>query len=246
MKDIELQHPCTQFTVFRKGLNIRLRRAEAPDYGAAPSKRIRFGDPDSESTVLKWFNEIVSGSDEGSDSESDFEQSEHDTDSEQDGEETADTYQENEYENTDEDESESADQEVANQASATRKHFYEKNRFKWSSESFISHSRTQKHNTVLRLPTLRGPNEQLGQAAQPSEVFLATGLSYRALADSFRMGFSTVASIVKEVCTAIWEELQPIHLGIPSEQDFVGSVIIINKMSTDWERKVSLRRIKYQ
>lgn len=51
--------------------------------------------------------------------------------------------------------------------------------------------------------------------------FLATGLSYRALADSFRMGFSTVAGIVKKVCVAIWEELQPIHLGIPSEQDLI-------------------------
>lgn len=44
-------------------------------------------------------------------------------------------------------------------------------------------------------------------------------MSYRALADSFRMGFSTIAILVKETCEAIWDELQPLHLGVPSEED---------------------------
>lgn len=60
------------------------------DYGAGPSKRIRFGDPDFEATGLKWLDDIETEnaieSDEDSASESVYEPSEHDTDSEQEGE----------------------------------------------------------------------------------------------------------------------------------------------------------------
>lgn len=132
-------------------------------YGAGPSKRIRFTDADFEATGLRWLDEIESGSDEDSVSESVFEPSEHDTDSEEDGDEATNLHQEQE------DEFENSNEE--DQASRIPKQFYGKNRFKWSSQSFISRSRTQKHNIVLRLPTLRGSAAQLGHAAQPSEVW---------------------------------------------------------------------------
>lgn len=45
-------------------------------------------------------------------------------------------------------------------------------------------------------------------------------MSFRGLAFSFRMGKSTVAMIVKETVTAIWEELQPMYMPKPSKEDF--------------------------
>lgn len=45
-------------------------------------------------------------------------------------------------------------------------------------------------------------------------------MSFRGLAFSFRMGKSTVAMIVKETVTAVWEELQQIYMPTPSEKDF--------------------------
>lgn len=45
-------------------------------------------------------------------------------------------------------------------------------------------------------------------------------MSFRGLAFSFRMGKSTVAKIVKETVTAMWEELQPIYMPTPCEEDF--------------------------
>ncbi|CAH1997197.1 unnamed protein product [Acanthoscelides obtectus] len=96
--------------------------------------------------------------------------------------------------------------------------FYRYFRMKESTFSYILEKvewRIKKQNSNFRKAI--SPIEKLALTSR----FLATGLSYRALADSFRMGFSTVASIVKDVCTAIWEELQPIHLGIPSEQDLL-------------------------
>ena len=47
--------------------------------------------------------------------------------------------------------------------------------------------------------------------------FLATGLSYSGLAYTFRMGASTVASIVAETCEALWDVLQPVHMPTPDE-----------------------------
>ena len=48
--------------------------------------------------------------------------------------------------------------------------------------------------------------------------YLSTGLSFRALAFSFRMGKSTVANIVKETVEAIWDELYPLHMPIPTDE----------------------------
>ncbi|CAF4891453.1 unnamed protein product [Pieris macdunnoughi] len=48
--------------------------------------------------------------------------------------------------------------------------------------------------------------------------FLSTGTAFRALAYSFCMGKSTIASIVHETCRVLWTELVPIHMPIPTEQ----------------------------
>lgn len=47
---------------------------------------------------------------------------------------------------------------------------------------------------------------------------MSTGTGFRALAYSFRMGKSTIASIVHETCRVLWTELVPIHMPIPTEQ----------------------------
>ncbi|PNF36799.1 hypothetical protein B7P43_G09636, partial [Cryptotermes secundus] len=48
--------------------------------------------------------------------------------------------------------------------------------------------------------------------------FLATGDSYTTIGHSFRMGFSTVSDIVKEVCDAIWKRLQPTYMPEPTKE----------------------------
>lgn len=47
-----------------------------------------------------------------------------------------------------------------------------------------------------------------------------TGLSFNALAFSFRVGRSTVANIIYETCVAIWSTMQESHLGTPTKGDF--------------------------
>uniref|UniRef100_A0A3P9KWN5 DDE Tnp4 domain-containing protein n=1 Tax=Oryzias latipes TaxID=8090 RepID=A0A3P9KWN5_ORYLA len=48
--------------------------------------------------------------------------------------------------------------------------------------------------------------------------FLSTGDSYRTIASSFRLGVSTVASIVRETCDALWHFLRDEHLPVPTEE----------------------------
>ncbi|KAK5648159.1 hypothetical protein RI129_003051 [Pyrocoelia pectoralis] len=48
--------------------------------------------------------------------------------------------------------------------------------------------------------------------------FLATGNSFRSIAFSYRLGFSTVREIVKQVCEAIWKRLGPIAMPPPTEE----------------------------
>uniref|UniRef100_A0A3P9LF24 DDE Tnp4 domain-containing protein n=1 Tax=Oryzias latipes TaxID=8090 RepID=A0A3P9LF24_ORYLA len=48
--------------------------------------------------------------------------------------------------------------------------------------------------------------------------FLSTGDSYRTIASSFRLGVSTVASIVSETCDALWDCLRDEHLPVPTEE----------------------------
>ncbi|XP_024871913.1 protein ANTAGONIST OF LIKE HETEROCHROMATIN PROTEIN 1-like [Temnothorax curvispinosus] len=60
----------------------------------------------------------------------------------------------------------------------------------------------------------------------PTELRLALTLSYLAHGDSaattawhFRVGKSTVYSIIPEVCKAIWDVLQPLYLRVPNEEN---------------------------
>jgi hypothetical protein len=49
--------------------------------------------------------------------------------------------------------------------------------------------------------------------------FLATGDSFRSFSYSYRMGVSTVASIVHETCSAIYSVLQPLYMVTPSSPE---------------------------
>lgn len=49
--------------------------------------------------------------------------------------------------------------------------------------------------------------------------FLATGDSYRTIADSYRVGASTVGRIVVQVCKAIWDELVSEYMQEPTTAD---------------------------
>lgn len=50
--------------------------------------------------------------------------------------------------------------------------------------------------------------------------FLATGNSYQDLRYAFRVGVSTIKSIVQRTMKILWEVLQPIHLGMVDSEDF--------------------------
>ncbi|KAJ8933223.1 hypothetical protein NQ318_010591 [Aromia moschata] len=45
------------------------------------------------------------------------------------------------------------------------------------------------------------------------------------LQESFRMGFSTVAIIVEEVCTSIWDRLQPLYMPEPTQELWEKSIL---------------------
>ncbi|XP_039763801.1 protein ANTAGONIST OF LIKE HETEROCHROMATIN PROTEIN 1-like isoform X2 [Pararge aegeria] len=47
--------------------------------------------------------------------------------------------------------------------------------------------------------------------------FLTTGTSFKALSFNYRMGYSTIRSIVHETCAAIWKILRPIVMPKPTE-----------------------------
>lgn len=48
--------------------------------------------------------------------------------------------------------------------------------------------------------------------------FLTTAISCKALAHSYRMGYSTVNTIVNETCAAIWKHLQPLVMPKPTPE----------------------------
>ncbi|XP_050294323.1 uncharacterized protein LOC126734665 [Anthonomus grandis grandis] len=56
-------------------------------------------------------------------------------------------------------------------------------------------------------------------------AFLATGDSYKTIGHNFRLGFSTVAIIVEEVCSVIWSKLQPIYMPEPTQELWEKSVL---------------------
>jgi hypothetical protein len=49
---------------------------------------------------------------------------------------------------------------------------------------------------------------------------LVTRESYRSLAFSFRLEFSTTREIVEEVCEFIWKTLRPIYMPKPTKEDW--------------------------
>lgn len=51
--------------------------------------------------------------------------------------------------------------------------------------------------------------------------FLTTGISFKALAFNFRVGFSTVRAIVHNTCAMIWKVLRPIVMPKPTEELWV-------------------------
>ncbi|XP_069690386.1 uncharacterized protein [Periplaneta americana] len=48
--------------------------------------------------------------------------------------------------------------------------------------------------------------------------YLSTGMTFRTLSQSYRIGESTVAVIVKEVCEALWQKLQLVYLPKPNKK----------------------------
>jgi len=48
--------------------------------------------------------------------------------------------------------------------------------------------------------------------------FLSTSMSYAALADSFRLGISTLHYVIREVFEAIWKILAPFHMPVPTRE----------------------------
>lgn len=124
------------------------------------SKRIRYGDPDFEEVAMGWYEEVGDNSNDIDDCQSDdCEATEHDSDSNLSAEEENNTL---DYENTDErdndsfvnTESESEDQAENTKATESKKNYFGKNRFKWSSAAFQGRSRTRRHNIVTQLPGL--------------------------------------------------------------------------------------------
>ncbi|XP_047990332.1 protein ALP1-like [Leguminivora glycinivorella] len=55
--------------------------------------------------------------------------------------------------------------------------------------------------------------------------YLTTGDSFQTIAFSFRLGSSTVSNIVKEVCKAIWDTMQPKYMPAPTEETWRQSEI---------------------
>ncbi|KAI0232989.1 hypothetical protein LSAT2_016770, partial [Lamellibrachia satsuma] len=49
--------------------------------------------------------------------------------------------------------------------------------------------------------------------------FLATGESFRSIGFSYRVGATTVGTIVSECCKVLWERLMPIYMKLPQDSD---------------------------
>ena len=60
---------------------------------------------------------------------------------------------------------------------------------------------------------------------------MATGDTFRTVGFSYRVGFSTVSKIVKEVCDAIWKNMQPLFMPEPDENTWIN---IEKDFSSKW------------
>lgn len=91
---------------------------------------------------------------------SDFIESEHDSESDQNADVSVES---------DDVESDSSDNE---ESTRTSKYFYGKNKYKWSADEFVSKcTRTARHNIITQIPGLRGPVKNLGDTANPSDIW---------------------------------------------------------------------------
>lgn len=61
--------------------------------------------------------------------------------------------------------------------------------------------------------------------------FLATGDTYYTIGHSYRLGFSTVSSIVQEVCQSICNRMETIYMPEPTEEIWKESA---KKFETSW------------
>lgn len=50
--------------------------------------------------------------------------------------------------------------------------------------------------------------------------FLATGDSYKTIGYNYRVGDRSVSRIVENVCQALWNQLQPIYMCLPTEREW--------------------------
>jgi len=50
---------------------------------------------------------------------------------------------------------------------------------------------------------------------------LATGTNFRSLHFNFFMGVSTIAKVIHETCVVLWDELQPIEMTPPTEENWL-------------------------
>uniref|UniRef100_A0A182F8H5 DDE Tnp4 domain-containing protein n=1 Tax=Anopheles albimanus TaxID=7167 RepID=A0A182F8H5_ANOAL len=101
--------------------------------------------------------------------------------------------------------------------------------FRMSRNSFedlfnLLNSSITRQTTNLRTPI--EPRERLAICLR----YIATGDSFQTIAFSFRLGRSTVSAIVKEVCEAIWNILQPIVLPQPTRQTWMQSADGYNRL----------------
>lgn len=127
------------------------------------AKRVKYGDSEYERTVMEWFDDIESevSSSDGTDNCENGIESEHDTHSEIESCDDIDL-EESASENNDNNEN-GTDRNV--------QYYYGKNNFKWSSQPFVSRSRTKKHNIISHLPGLRGDAKNLGRNASPIQIW---------------------------------------------------------------------------
>uniref|UniRef100_A0ABD2WFE8 DDE Tnp4 domain-containing protein n=1 Tax=Trichogramma kaykai TaxID=54128 RepID=A0ABD2WFE8_9HYME len=78
-------------------------------------------------------------------------------------------------------------------------------------EKFLLKNWCNLHNQPIR------PEEKLVITLR----FLVTGLSFTSLSFSFKIGKSTVHSIIHECLEILWLVMQPKHMAIPTHQDFL-------------------------
>jgi len=123
---------------------------------AGPSQ-ISVTNPDFENVISKFLEDNAEVSD---DDTSEFIESEHDSESDQNADDIIES---------DDVESDRSDNDESTRIS---KYFYGKNKYKWSADEFVSkNTRTARHNIITQIPGLRGPVKNMGDTANPSNIW---------------------------------------------------------------------------